>query len=97
MFDHETPVEAIQRASAAASFAFNVVMATAAVVTHFAYVITAGRIRLACDKPAVAKLRHSSRIGHLYPFYRVDINPEVPRVDLARLNTREQAKVACYH
>ena len=72
------PIKAVERTGVLPRALCGVVPASAAIVTHFAYIIGRGDIRFGGHDAAVGKLAHPACVDNLYPLDGIDINPQIP-------------------
>ena len=98
MAHQEVPVECRERTGAFAFAQRRVVAAAGAVSGTHALDVFAGRhIRLAGHQPTIGVLAHAQRVGQLDPLDRIDIDREVPRMHLARLDAEHQRVQPRHH
>ncbi len=93
----EIPVERGKGAGLRAGSSIGVKGAGAAIVAHALDVFARGDIGFGCRDAAIGELRHADGVREFDPFDGVDIDCEIPFVDLARLDAEQKGVKAGDH
>lgn len=94
---HKAPVEAIEGAGVRGRCLRHTVVAIAAVVAHFFDVVAAGCVGFGAHDAIIGKLAHAPGIRQLHPLDGVDVDAQVPTVDLIGVYSGEKAEITRDH
>ncbi len=97
MTHHEIPIEHVERAGAGPGLLRHLVGASAAIIRHLGDVVARTDIGLGPDHAAIRELAHPDDVGCLDPFIGIDIDGQIPFMDLRRIDPRQQGEVARHH
>ncbi len=91
VLEEEVPVEGGEGAGGGAGALGGIEAAAGAVVAHALDVFACGDVGFAGHEAAVGVLGHAEGVGEFDPFDGVDVNGEIPLVDLARANAKHES------
>ncbi len=97
VLEEEVPVESGEGAGGRAGALGGIEAAAGAVIAHALDVFAGGNVGFAGHEAAIGVLGHAEGVGEFDPFDGVDVNGEIPFVDLAGANAKHESVEAGDH